>query len=160
MSSRSTTSDRRPAARLTAALETARGGLRQWRSEQRPIKMPGNDLLSRCQAAVREYALGEYAAPSARQGLTSVFGMGTGGAAARPRGGSPALWSPGNIRQSQSRIHRGKGRERREKSDSARRLRALDSARRTRRARRHAQSPPYFANSEVGGKIWSSLTVN
>ena len=32
-------------------------------------KKPGNDLLSHRQAAV----------PSARQGLTSVFGMGTGG---------------------------------------------------------------------------------
>src|SRR4030042_2022327 len=36
------------------------------------IKKPGNDLLSHCQAAV----------PSARQGLTSVFGMGTGGSPA------------------------------------------------------------------------------
>ncbi len=44
-----------------------------------PIKKPGNDLLSHPQGAV----------PSARQGLTSVFGMGTGG--------SPALWSPGSI---------------------------------------------------------------
>ena len=43
------------------------------------IKKPGDDLLSHPQRAV----------PSARQGLTSVFGMGTGG--------SPALWSPGNI---------------------------------------------------------------
>ena len=52
-------------------------------------KKPGNDLLSHSQAAVREYAFGGYAVPSARQGLTSVFGMGTGG--------SPALWSPGKI---------------------------------------------------------------
>ena len=36
------------------------------------IKKPGNDLLSHRQAAV----------PSARQGLTSVFGMGTGGSPA------------------------------------------------------------------------------
>jgi hypothetical protein len=38
---------------------------------------------------VREYTLREYAVPSARQGLTWVFGMGTGG--------SPAPLSPGNI---------------------------------------------------------------
>jgi hypothetical protein len=43
------------------------------------IKKPGNDLLSHSQAAV----------PSARQGLTSVFGMGTGG--------SPAPLSPGKF---------------------------------------------------------------
>ena len=36
---------------------------------RRTKKKPGNDLLSHRQAAV----------PSARQGLTSVFGMGTGG---------------------------------------------------------------------------------
>ena len=45
----------------------------------RTIKKPGNDLLSHRQAAV----------PSAQQGLTSVFGMGTGG--------SPAPLSPGII---------------------------------------------------------------
>jgi hypothetical protein len=49
------------------------------RSGVAAIKKPGNDLLSHRQAAV----------PSARQGLTSVFGMGTGG--------SPAPLSPGNI---------------------------------------------------------------
>ena len=39
-------------------------------------KIPGNDLLSHLAAV-----------PSAQEGLTSVFGMGTGG--------SPPLWSPG-----------------------------------------------------------------
>jgi hypothetical protein len=55
----------------------ATGGVRRTLTKNQ-IKKPGNDLLSHRQAAV----------PSARQGLTSVFGMGTGG--------SPALWSPGN----------------------------------------------------------------
>ena len=41
------------------------------------IKKPGDDLLSRP----------EWTVPSALEGLTSVFGMGTGGA--------PPLWSPG-----------------------------------------------------------------
>jgi hypothetical protein len=38
------------------------------------IKKPGNDLLSHRQAAVREYALGEYAVPSAEQGVNFRVG--------------------------------------------------------------------------------------
>ena len=52
-------------------------------------KIPGNDLLShRVYYCNRKFPVVYAAVPSAMKGLTSVFGMGTGG--------SPSLWSPGN----------------------------------------------------------------
>jgi hypothetical protein len=50
------------------------------------IKKPGNDLLSHCQAAVREYALREYAVPSAEQGVNFRIGRAPPGGVGRDGG--------------------------------------------------------------------------
>jgi hypothetical protein len=56
-------------------------------------KKPGNDLLSHREAAVREYPLGEYAVPSAKQGVdfrvgrAPPYGVSPGGRGQRVYGG-------------------------------------------------------------------------